>query len=626
MFNKLKILSKMKIKNMKLMLLSLFGLMSVNAMAGDVGPAVNDIITKANLAFKVTKRATDAGTAGEATFLGMVASPEKKDADGPIANQPDGTITIPATVWTIYGKGNKANYNVMKIDAGWTTYGGNSLKTTLKKLVSEVVEKDGDGKVTSNLKATEFAELAEVVLPTGQTVLAADAFSGCTKLATINLANIAKYGDNALKKTAITSIDLTNATTIGASVFEGINTVKTVSIPETVEAIGANAFKDMYKAAWTTTGVDEDGDPIIVNHPAQGLEELTFNAYSDATKGFATIPAAFSNDNLLKKVTITSTKATGFDAGAFAGTASLEELDLSGCTALKTINSGDFTASPFTSIKLAGTKLKDIANLDLSNANRTLATITFPTTFGKGMSAVSAFGSATKFQYFIALTELDLSATKITEIPDALCEWGEVSATLNSITGEYIKPVLTTVALNPETTSIGIYAFSGQSALATVTGLNQDKLTAIGKHAFDGTAMTAVDLSAATNGAFTKIAKYAFGNMPNLTTITLPAQISVIEPAAFANDGAVTAINLQDLKTLSVLNPIFHDGVVNGITSTFTVIGPYTIGTTSNEVAIALSSVTLPADGALTAINPGALQLLNIKEIDIPATVTNIGE
>jgi hypothetical protein len=114
--------------------------------------------------------------------------------------------------------------------------------------------------------------------------------------------------------------------------------------------------------------------------------------------------------------------------------------------------------------------------------------------------------------------------------------------------------------------------------------------------------------------------------MPNLTTITLPAQISVIEPAAFANDGAVTAINLQDLKTLSVLNPIFHDGVVNGITSTFTVIGPWTIGTTSNEVAIALSSVTLPADGALTAINPGALQLLNIKEIDIPATVTNIGE
>jgi len=30
----------MKIKNMKLMLFSLFGLMSVNAMAGDIGPAV----------------------------------------------------------------------------------------------------------------------------------------------------------------------------------------------------------------------------------------------------------------------------------------------------------------------------------------------------------------------------------------------------------------------------------------------------------------------------------------------------------------------------------------------------------------------------------------------------------
>ena len=633
----------MKIKNMKLMLFSLFGLMSVNAMAGDIGPAVGKKIQRANLEFEVTKMAKDDGTAGEATFLGMVSSPDKKDADGAIANQPDGTITIPATVWTIYNpKGNKANYNVTKIDGGWATYGAD-VTATLKKLVSEVVEKDGDGKVITNLTATSFPELAEVVLPAGQTVLAADAFSGCAKLATINLANIANYGDNALKGTIITSIDLTNAKTIGASVFEGINTVKTVSIPATVEFIGADAFKDMFKPAWVgvNEGKDADGDPIDVFHPAQGLEELTFNAYSDATNGFATIPAAFSNDNLLKKVTITSTKATGFDAGAFAGTASLEELDLSGCTALTEIAAGIFAASPFKSIKLDGTKLKTIENLDLSNANRTLATITLPTTFGKKISATEAFGQDDKFKNFIALTELDLSATQVKEIPGGLFAWSKVDgngagttekfqANGNPFTPkQYISPALTTVKLNAETTSIGDNAFDGCSNLATVEGLNQGKMTYVGDWAFQGTKLATLDLSAT---ALTGINWYSFANIATLTSIKLPASVKYIETAAFANDGAVTSINLEDLKKLTALNPMFHEGIVGYTYDTYTYFNwstekIETVAYTSSakETPIALASVTLPKDGKLKYINPGALQLLDIEEIDIPATVERIG-
>jgi hypothetical protein len=113
--------------------------------------------------------------------------------------------------------------------------------------------------------------------------------------------------------------------------------------------------------------------------------------------------------------------------------------------------------------------------------------------------------------------------------------------------------------------------------------------------------------------------------MPNLTTITLPAQISVIEPAAFANDGAVTAINLQDLKKLSVLNPIFHEGVVNAGVFTWTnPINGFTISATSKEVSIPITNLILPDGGALTYINPGALQLLDITEVVIPATVQEV--
>lgn len=601
----------MKIKNMKLMLLGLFGMMSVNAMAAAeaIGPEVGKTISRANLVFQVTKQALNDGTAGEATFLGMVASPDAKDADGAIANQPDGTITIPATVWTIYDpKGNKANYNVKKIDAGWATYGAD-VTATLTKLVSEVVE------ATSNLKATGFAKLAEVVLPAGQKDIAADAFSGCTKLAKINIENIEKFGDNALKETIITSIDLSKAKEIGACAFQGIKTVSTVTIPATVTKILDDAFADMYQPATKKAGVDADGDPITIDVPATGLTELTLNANDAIT----IIPDAFGGDALLAKVTITSAKATGFAAGAFADAKALQELDLSGCAALATINAGDFAAAPFTSVKLAGTKLRNIANLDLSGAKATLATITLPKVFGKDGDAVAAFGSADKFKNFVALTELDLSNTYITVIPDELCAYDKATAPKNAA-GKPIPPVLATVKLNPTTKSIGSYAFANQKNLATVEGLNQGKLESIGMYAFNGTALTALDLSAATNAAFTAIPTFAFANAP-LTTITLPAQIEEIYPAAFANDDKVTSINLQDLEGLTVLNPIFHEGVVDPYWYAASYWG-YDIASTDNEVSIPLATVTLPEN--LEVINPGALQLLDIEEIVIPATVEYI--
>jgi hypothetical protein len=117
-----------------------------------------------------------------------------------------------------------------------------------------------------------------------------------------------------------------------------------------------------------------------------------------------------------------------------------------------------------------------------------------------------------------------------------------------------------------------------------------------------------------------------------MTGIKLPAGITYMATGAFANNGAVTSINLEDLKELTSLNPIFHEGVVGYTYSTYTyfdwstekiVTGAYT--NSAKETPIALTSVTLPENGKLKYINPGALQLLDITEIHIPATVTWIG-
>lgn len=581
MFNKLKILTKMKIKNMKLMLLSLFGLISVNAMAGDIGPAANATITRANLAYKVTKAATDAGAAGEVTFLGMVATPDKKDADGPIANQPDGTITIPATVWTLYGdKGNKVNYNVTAIDPEWASYGdGANVKAKLKKLVSEVVEIGADKKVTSNLIATDFASLQEVVLPAGQTVLAASAFSGCAKLATINLANVANYGENAMKGTAITSVDLTNAITIGASAFQSCVYVSTLSIPATVTTIGEDAFANMY--------YQKDEKTVY------GLQTLTFDAYADATKGFKTFPDAFSGDELLNSITLKSAIATGFD-GDFTDAAKLATLTLE-CPKVTTI-AGIFAAAPFVTVDIEKTGLTK-TDLDFSKAHQSLTTIKLPAT-------LATLG--TEFQDCVALTAIDLSATKVTVIPASAFK---ITRAEKDAKGNAIAPALASVKLNAKTTEIGEAAFQRQTALATVEGLNQGELLSIGTAAFNKVKFAEVDLSAAAK--LTTIPSLAFANNNALTSIKLNKAITYLGVGAFAYDKNVASINLGDLEKLTTLEPIFHEGVVGSDEG-------------AKEVAIALKSVTLPAK--LTYINPGALQLLDITEIEIPSSVKYLGD
>ena len=585
----------MKIKNMKLMLLGLFGLMS--ASNASAAPAKGDVITRANLAFEVTDVATTTANA-KVKFLGMVATPAETDADGAIANQPDGTLTIPSSTWTLDGDGNKIILDVTAIDAGWsTTYGcAAKLKTKLKKLVVQVAEKDKDGKAITNLAAANFAVLEEVQLPTGQVELKAEAFRNCPKLATINLANIEKFGDRCLNNTAITAIDLTKAKTIGTGAFGNVFTVSTVTIPSTVESIGDKAF------ALMTGTITVDGKPVQV-----GLENVTFNANDKITTFNATL---FTGSDRIKNIKIVSSKFTTIPANAFVSTI-VETIDLTGCTALTTIDANAFAASTkLTSVKLTGTKVTDLANLDVSSSNRTLAEFTFPATL------TNAGLPANYFENNIALTEIDLSGTAVTQIPDELFAWAPVAATeklddkgASYSPKQFISPALATVTLNAETTSIGTSAFDGCAALATVTGLNQDKLKTINPFAFNGTGMTALDLSAATNAAFVTIPKQAFGNMANLATITLPAQITGIAQGAFLYDAAVTSINLEDLTELKTLNDLFHAGVA----------APGDI----NDVAIALATVTLPE--ALTKIADGALQLLDIEEITIPATVANFG-
>jgi len=553
----------MKIKNMKLMLLGLLAMGSMNAFAAidEESRSVNDVLylleTNGN-----NKTATVVG-------INSLASE---------ANQK--TISIPATV-----AGEHGTYKVVALKSGWekaikdVSAVTTSLSIDVTNFTAALTAADAFNSFTKlealTITDSNAAKDAKTLKFDGS---AANCKSTLKSL-TISGSNINEIAANGCKGyTALETVELGQIKTIGANAFDGCSKVSSLTVPATVTSIGADAFANMYKA--------KDGDK-----PATGLQTLTFNANDAITE----IPAAFAGDNLLKSVTITSAKATTIAAGAFTGAENLETLDLSGCTALTSI-AGAFAASKFVDVKLAGTKLASLDDLQLTNAKRTLKSITFP----------AAITTIPSFSDFVALESVDLSNTKVTEIaPSAFY----ISGDEKDDKGNAIAPKLASVTLNAKTTKIGALAFSGQTALATVANLNQGDLTEIGGYAFYDANLSALDLSGATK--LTTIGDYAFAENSNMATVALPASITTLGDAVFCYDNQIASINLGDLKKLATLPCLFQAGVSDEAKG--------------KGYMDKLTTVTLPMDGALTTIKPGALQLLAIEEIVIPSTVTSFG-
>jgi len=592
----------MKIKNMKLMLLGLLAMVGMNAYAqhtsadkivvdgydyyydsqvlDEKGRSVNNIVydlktvTWKNYASKST-------TTKEATVIGVNSSASDEEV---------ATIAIPAKV-----NGDKGEYLVTWINnSTWVTAQKDvtAVTTSLSLDLTNVWPgsfSDAAYSSFSNLTSLTIKEASESATPNASVFDgSACAFQATLTTLDITESRITEIAANGLAGyTALTGFSFGNVTTVGDNAFDGDYGISTLTIPATVTSIGADAFANM-----------DNGDPT----DPKGLTTLTINGYNKVSATVFEIPNAFSGNTLLSSLTIGSTVATSIAAGAFANDDALETIDLSGATALETA-AGAFDGSgalnKLVTLKMAGTKMTDL-DIDFSASNQTLATLTFPAGIDDADVAIA------QLKNFVALTEIDLSATGVTVIPTA---WFEFNASETPSVGTATEPSLTTVALNPNTTEIGDWAFAGESKLATITGLNQDKLQTIKDNAFRETALTAIDLSGATNAAFVTIDDRAFAYMPNLATITLPAQITTIAPRAFSEDANVTSINLEALEGLTVLNPIFHDGVVGS--------------SPAKEVPIKLATLTLPEN--LTTITSGALQLLDITEIVIPASVTYLG-
>ena len=361
-----KIFTQMKIKNMKLMLLGLFGLMSTVVSAQ---PAVGKYFPKGSFIYQVKTMPADAETPGTAEIVAVL-----KDQ-----NPVDGTVLkLEGNVSTVYFD---VTYNFDVIGVKETTTppikSVGALQTTAKFL-----GEDKDPLTDASKETAEFAGMVtaqSVEIPAQFTSIATEAFAGytsiknitfatgsklttiksqgftstqtaifnfsnCTELTTIEdrafvdatpgkentyitsitlpatskVNDINKAFQNLPNMTEIVNLDKSKITNVEASAFLGDKKLTTVVLPNTVKTIEAAAFEN------------------------SSVANLTIDVKAFTT-GAAGVVYGTSTD-VLKSLTLTGTMpSTGtLGAGAFAGNTELATLDLTGLRLIGTISANAF--------------------------------------------------------------------------------------------------------------------------------------------------------------------------------------------------------------------------------------------------------------------------------------------
>ena len=530
----------MKIKNMKLMLLGLLAMGSVNAMA-----AV-EYTTHEGLVYAYNSEDLDENE-GDCTFYGVNAS-----ADAAVKE----SVVIPES-FTFYDQVSQKTLTlyVAGVTTGWATkadHGCASVAATCKNLtintnLGDVINPSDYAGLTAlenltiaytntakdvtvgkasatfptslkvvtltNLKGKRKVVIAQdafknctalttVKLPAGKVEIGQDAFSGASALATIDLKGVTTIGANAFKGAAkLTAIDLTVATSIGANAFENAG-LEALVIPANVETIGADAFKGNTELASV---------------------EINNNTLTE-------VPAVFGSDTKIASIKVTSTSITSIAANAFKdiAVATKVTLDLSGATELATVNASAFAAAAFTSVKLNGTKLTGLTNIPLTGATASLAEITLPA----GITALTTELAGMKKLTSLTLPNPAMTWATGTLEGDVLLEtitgFDALTAYPAAMTASMFKNCkkLGSIKLPATVTTIGASAFESCEALTTVTIPDASQITAIGNSAFKGCKkLTAIDLKAAPLVVTTGLGTSTFEGCEALTSIDLSAAL-----------------------------------------------------------------------------------------------------
>lgn len=487
MFNKLKILSKMKIKNVKLMLLGLLAMGSMNAFGQSTQWAVSNGV----------RYQYDAQETGK---TGTAASPFSATVYG--LSTASTTATIPAKFSTTDENEITLNFVVTGFKASWTT----AVTTGDAKQKSV----DGKGITSLTIDATNMSALT-------------NAFDDLTKLATLTVSDtkatgwtittIAGLGLTTDVKKSLTTLDISGMKgikTIAANDFKVVKNsdydkLTSISLPAALTTINANAFEGTkvtslsfpattatiataaFKGATDLAAVDLTGTAVtaIADNTFEGAKKLATVALKVPATGTASIgDAAFKGCEALTAVTGLD-KVASIGASAFEGAKVLATCDLSTDAELLTIGASAFKGTALTAVTIPN-KVTTIGGNAFEGC-AALATVSVAAP-GAGGIQLATLGT-NLFKGDAALTSVDLTNSKPNTIDATtfsgcakLAEVKVPNSLISLPAGVFAGTVLTGLDLTNTGITLLDDIFQGTKAkpYATLTGINLPKgLTAI---------------------------------------------------------------------------------------------------------------------------------------------------
>ena len=450
-------------------------------------------------------------------------------------------------------------------------------------------------------------QLTNVILPSKLKTLETEAFGEIATLVSVNIPLSLESGYNAFSnsKKLENVIFEDGRENIPSGLLRNIG-IKTFTLPSTIKTIEYSAFAQ-----------NDYLSEIILNN---ALEAIYESAFANTNLKHVKLPdsltylgrGAFENNHSLTEV-IFSKQLRAISENAFANTG-LTKLEVP--SNIEEINSGAFY----------NTKLSDLI---LSEGIKRIASSAF---VGNQLKVIelpaslqylgsSAFGNSSKLRVVKIKSniELDKYYNVNTISPFSYRDYysDEISKQ---------RPESIFVNFEGGVSKVSDYLFNGVTPVKSVTFKDNINLTEIGNHAFDGTSLTFLTLPDTVE----TLGEFAFGNINTLNSVNIPEKLTTAD-RAFAGSKKLNELR-NKIEGIRIPDGMFEN---TGLTTFIVPSGIKEIGKYAfrNNKSTAISfegpqegfkDVILP--NGLTKIDSRAFESTEIEYLDIPDTVTEIGD